>query len=344
MNNEDGIVGGMFGLAPAALNHNQPPPFLRERNIFLANARSGISLLVDLLSSTQVWMPSYLCGVMLEAVGDPSLVRFYEVAYDLSIPNLSWVDEVKKNDLVLLIDYFGFPRNHHCMTYVKERGAWIVEDASQALLSSEIGGFSDFTLFSVRKFLGVPDGGILVINNPEICLPDLHLSPPPAEWWLQAFEATILRRAFDQYGGNRRWFELFREADANGPIGAFSMSELSRLFLYHRFNYTAISQARIDNYKALNQILGEFALFPQLSTGVVPLGFPICLKKRNHVRQVLFEHKIYPPIHWTIEDVVPQRFRDSHRLSGEILTLVCDQRYSCSDMERVGKIIVTEAL
>ena len=47
---------------------------------------------------------------------------------------------------------------------VKKCGAWLLEDACQALLSDEVGRFSDFVLYSPRKFLGVPDGGVLVSN------------------------------------------------------------------------------------------------------------------------------------------------------------------------------------
>lgn len=342
MGNEGGIVGGMFGLTQVEYPRRRLPPFLGKRNIFLANARSGISLLVDLLSPSQIWMPSYLCSVMLKAVRNPLLVKFYEVSYNLDIPDLHWLDDVKENDVVLFIDYFGFPLSRPYATAVKERGAWVLEDACQALLSG-LGHFSDFILFSPRKFLGVPDGGLLVINNDEICLSGIRLETPPAEWWLKAFEATVLRRDFDQYGGGRRWFELFREADINGPIGFYSMSELSRLLLYYGFDYTSISQARIENYKVLGQILGKHALFPELADGVVPLGFPVCLKNRNYVRQVLFEYNIYPPIHWLIDEVVPFRFSASHRLANEILTLVCDQRYSRSDMDRMGEIVAGKA-
>jgi len=59
--NKDQIIGGMFGLEEILNPNSSAPPFLDNRSILLANARSGIALLVELLSPAHVWMHSYLC-------------------------------------------------------------------------------------------------------------------------------------------------------------------------------------------------------------------------------------------------------------------------------------------
>jgi dTDP-4-amino-4,6-dideoxygalactose transaminase len=338
---EPQIVGGMFGLQCLS-TEGEAPPFLRSKHLLLANARSGIRLLVDLLSPPHVWMPSYLCNVMLQAVKDTE-PRFYEVDYDLSIRSLAWLDRVGEGDLVLVIDYFGFPADNGVIAQAKERKVWVVEDAAQALLSQDVGQCSDFLLYSPRKYLGVPDGGILVAND-LVPWSKVELQSPPAHWWLRALQASILRREFDRYGGDRRWFQIFRETDTNGPIGRYAMSELSRLLLLQRFDYGAIAQRRIDNYQILMDTLGELALFTHLPQGVVPLGFPICLRSRDRVRQALFEHAIYPPVHWKLERTVPDEFEASHRLSSEIMTLPCDQRYQEHHMVRMAELVRREAL
>ncbi len=61
-------------------------------------------------------------------------------------------------------------------------------------------------------------------------------------------EAAINRREFDQNGSDRRWYRLFREADAATPIGYFAMSDLSRKLLFNGFEYTEIIRRRIENY------------------------------------------------------------------------------------------------
>jgi hypothetical protein len=97
---------------------------------------------------------------------------------------------------VIFIDFFGFPHDRQLAAYVKEKDAWVLKDACQALLSSHAGESSDFVLFSLRKWIGVPDGGILRVPE-SFPFIDISLEPPPATWWLKALQAAILRREFD---------------------------------------------------------------------------------------------------------------------------------------------------
>lgn len=332
----------MFGLGAVPSPPYSPPPFLQGNAVCLANARSGIAVLIELLSPVRVWMPSYFCGHVLKAVGKLAAeVRYFEVDYDLELPSLDWIASVRPDDLVVMADYFGFPCSLQAKKLVKEQGAWLLEDACQALLSEDVGQLADFVLFSPRKFLGVPDGGVLAIKC-GILPESIPLTASPEEWWLQAFSASLLRREFDGHGGDRRWFELFQESEVNAPMGAYAMGELSRLLILYGFDYAMIADQRIRNYKLLAHDLGEYSLFPRLPDGVVPLGFPIRLADRDRVRQTLFRNDIYPPVHWPVRGIVPEEYRGSSRLSSEIMTLPCDQRYGKADMERMIAILQKE--
>ncbi|MFB5621862.1 MAG: hypothetical protein ACE5Q7_02875, partial [Candidatus Nitrosomaritimum yanchengensis] len=77
---------------------------------------------------------------------------------------------------------------------------------------------SDFILFSPRKFLGVPDGGILNINS-NVDFSPIQLENPPSKWWLNSLNASIIRREYDLYCDNRSWYKFFQEAEQNSPIG-----------------------------------------------------------------------------------------------------------------------------
>lgn len=339
-NHRPHIIGGMFGVAEELRYHDSLPLFLREGDMCLANARSGIFLLCKLLTPATVWVPSYLCGAMLQPTEMARIqTRFYEVNYDLAVPSWEWINDVKHGDIVVVIDYFGFPADQSGAHGAREKGAWVLEDACQALLTGEVGTLSDFVVFSPRKFLGVPEGGILSLNQ-KIDLGDIRVSQSPPEWWFKTLRAGILRREFDLYGGDREWFSLFQETERESPVGYYSMSELSRTLLLHAFDYPTIAQRRIDNYRVLYDELGHLALFPRLPPKVVPLGFPIRLKNRDEVRQRLFRNEMYPPVHWTIHGIVPESFRDSHRLAGDIMTLPCDQRYDGEDMTRMARVVL----
>lgn len=336
------IIGGMFALEDASASGGCRPPFMVGDEVLLANARSGFALLLQLLSPGRVWMPSYFCGHTLQLLGGLGTdVAYYGMDRNLSLSSLQWLERVRPDDLVVLVDYFGFPCDVACKRGVKERGAWLLEDACQALLSADVGELADFVLFSPRKFLGVPDGGVLAVRNGMPC-DAIPLENPPAAWWSKAFAASGLRREFDLHGGGRHWFELFSEAEAEGPCGAFAMSELSAMLLKQCIDYETIAARRRKNYGILAGELAGVALFPELPAGVVPLGFPVRLKGRDRVRQALFSLGIYPPVHWPIRGVVPEEFADSHLLSGEIMTVPCDQRYCEDDMRRVASALLKE--
>lgn len=333
------IIGGMFGCEEPLNPASTAPPFVTDSALYLANARSGFAVLTGMLSPGRIWMPSYFCnhilGVMQRGAID---VRLYEVNYDLALSSLDWLSAVKAGDLVVLVDYFGFPADQLCKKRIREQGALILEDASQAMLTRTVGRLADFVLFSPRKFLGIPDGGILVFNTQHFENRP-QLEQPPAAWWLKALSASLLRREFDRHGGSRRWFELFKEAESEGPVGLYAMSELSRTLIMNSIDYGVLAEKRIRNYQQLAAGLGKLAMFPALPLGVVPLGFPIRVRQRDRLLQALISHAIYPPVHWPIHGVVPETFMDSHRLSAEIMTLPCDQRYGQADMEKIIAVV-----
>ncbi len=331
------IIGGMFGLelfeSDASLKAKEPPRFLGGRQRLLATARSAVKLLVRALRPASVWLPSYICGVVIDAAREPGVrVRFYAVDQSL-IPDNDWLRQIQAGDLVIFADYFGFDTWSLHGAEAGARGAHIVEDACQAMLNTDFSPHSDYIIFSPRKFIGVPDGGILVTGrNTE--LPGADFPAPPAQWLLQATRASILRSEFDRYGGDRSWFKMFQSAEANGPMEPCRMSDLSAAIL-RIVDWATIKRGRRRNYEYLLSELGELAIFPNLPRYVVPLGFPICVRNRDRVRRSLFNERIYPAVHWEIVDLVPAEFISSHRLASEIMTLPSDQRYGRDDMKRM---------
>ncbi len=336
------IIGGMFGLADLSEPGRSFPPFVTRQTLFLASARSGIALLLKRVAPGRLWLPSFYCNHLLKTLQQCGVpVSLYGIGADLQPVSSDWMDEVAAGELVIMVDYFGFPCNLEHKRRLKGQGAMVLEDACQALLSHGVGQEAAFVLHSPRKFLGVPDGGLLVVQQRQELL-DEQLEAPPAEWWLKAYRASLLRRAFDQGSGDRGWFQLFQDAEEEAPVTPCAMGELSRLLLLRGFNYGQIARQRISNYRQLARRLGQLAIFPELPEGVVPLGFPVRVAKRDLLRRSLFERQIFPPHHWPIHGVVPPSFSESHRLSQEIMTIPCDQRYGNEDMQRIADLVLQE--
>jgi dTDP-4-amino-4,6-dideoxygalactose transaminase len=331
----------MFAFPPPSGAQDGPaPPFLYHAGVHLVNARSAIALLIERLTPRRVWIPSYVCGAVLDGIGDRAQVAFYGVNDRLVLLEDGWLADVSPGDVVMLIDYFGFPADQSVAAGAKERGAWVVRDACQALLSDMPHAQADFVVYSPRKFVGVPDGGILVSRAPESTHDWDPLEDPPADWWLIGLTASLGRRDFDLFGGERIWYTLYRKSEAEAPCGPYAMSTLTRALLGNAFDYDEIAARRVANYRHLARELGYLLAFPELPEGVVPLGCPIRHPDRDRLRDELFRHDIFPPVHWALEGIVPERFASSHQLSREIMTLPCDQRYGPRDMDRLAKTLL----
>jgi hypothetical protein len=334
------ILGGMFGLAePSAARAGRRPGFLSlDDALFLANARSGLRVLVDRLQPPRVFLPSYLCDSLVAATRDAAARTVFYAVDQALVPRASDLSGFGRGDLVVAIGYFGFPAAPAIGCSARLAGAWLLEDKSQALLSTAADLGADFVLLSPRKFVGVPDGGILA-SRCAVRVGDVPTQPAPFAWWQTSLEAAVRRARYDRAGGDRQWFDLFREAERTCPIGSYAMSATSRHLLESAFDYGDVARRRVANYAALLRRLGGRALFPSLPPGVVPLGFPVKLAHRDRVRSALFAEGIYPPVHWDLAGHVPAEFQDSHALSAQTLTLPCDQRAGEDDMARLAALV-----
>jgi hypothetical protein len=338
------LIGGVFGLPDRVPKLVEPGGkswlFQRPGTLRVVNARSAFFLLGQTFLPHKVWLPSYLCEAVVQGFQAAKVaMEFFPVNDCLRCENSRWLERVQPGDLVLRINYFGFQNTDPVFWEAISRGAWIVDDAAQALLTEGIGDAAHFVVYSPRKFIGVPDGGFLVSMIPA---PGEWpaLQPVPPGWWLETFFASQLRRDFELGSGRRDWFPRFQAAEQNAPKGPFAMSEFSGHLLDHAFNYSAITQNRRANYLQLLKHLHEFALFQELPAGIVPLGFPVRLHSRDAVLRGLMREQVFPPIHWALNGLVPDAFVASHNLARETMTLPCDQRYDGDDMRRISEVFL----
>lgn len=332
------LMGGVLGLECARLSHAAAPPFLRGQLLTLVNVRSCLYMLIRELKPKRVWLPGYLCDSIVQAAQRAGAqCRFYALDYSLRPTTLDWLKEVQPGDLVLVIAYFGFPADRAICQAAKQRGAVVALDASQALLEQDDVPV-DCALYNPRKFLGVPDGGVLQLRA-DLPMGKVSVTPPDDRWWLDALDALLLRRDFDHGDDNREWFPRFRAVETAQPVGALAMSELTHRILRWGVDYEELARRRRVNFQALTNELGDIAIFSELPDGVVPLGFPVRVAHRAEVLAKLYAKQIYPPVHWPVPAAVPSDFRDARRLADDIMTLPCDQRYTTDHMLHMARAL-----
>ena len=325
------IFGGVFGLETP--EGEGRAPFHGTFTRYFLSARCALFALIQVHKPKAVWLPSYLCPALAAPFVESEIaVRYYPLDENLEAGSQRWIEKVRPGDFAVVIHYFGFPNRSFPASEVTRRGAVLIEDASQALFLEQQFPESAGIIYSPRKFLGVPDAGVLVAPEQIV----MHEpAPPPEKWWERAVEVSRMRREFDSTGRPSDWFARFQRVEAEYPVGLYGASDLSRNIL-DRFDYAAAAERRRKNYSTLLQLAGGYAMFPELPSRIVPLGFPVRISPdiRELVLRRLHSLKVYAPVHWRIDDLVPAEFTASHTLAQSTLTLICDQRCSASNMER----------
>lgn len=147
--------------------------------IWTSSGRGSIEYLIDIINFKEneyVLLPAYLAEGLIRPFKRKKVKFLFYKSNSELCPD---IDDIKKiiNEvnvrLIVVIHYFGYPQNIELIkeiTYGKK--ILILEDCAQALFSRDESGFllgtkGDFSIFSLTKFLPVPDGSFIIVNNDE---------------------------------------------------------------------------------------------------------------------------------------------------------------------------------
>ncbi|MDI4650367.1 hypothetical protein [Cohnella hashimotonis] len=320
--------------------------------LYTDSARSACLIALEELKRNgchTAWLPRYACDSVFQPFEQAGInIRLYSMSETLETAHFEY--EPDSGDIVYYIHYFG--KQQTAVEQLIERWRqtgkqlWVIEDAVQSLLGEHTGRLGNFTLYSLRKFLPVPDGGILASDMPI----DYPLEAALVERATKRMAAKLLR---SQNLAEEWQLQLVQETEEewDGPIRPRRMSGITEELLA-RMDWKEIARARRDNWRELYLRLsgsapvfdGQLALlYDAIAAEEVPLGFPLQVLngQRDSLRAYLRDRQIYCAVHWPLsllknEKHIPQR---EARASAELLTLPIDQRYGADDMDRMAQAV-----
>lgn len=324
-------------------NNEMPFPLNQPQKQLYYSGRYAIYHAINIIglnNGSALLAPSYCCGTEI----DPFLMNnislgFYNVNLDLSVD----FDDIKEKienqrfHALLIIHYFGFSqRMEEIVSLCNDNKVILFEDCAHAFLcynqidNLPLGSYGDVSIFSLRKVLPIPDGGVCIINeksrNKEKSNNRISgLNRPNRLSILFRFSELAVNSnlklgAHVNYGlllrliarlsiGLRLVIRILRKIikisddvllhpnsyDFSSNATNWRISKLSERILKKQ-DWQLIIDQRRKNYiflvDRLNCLNGVKVIFPVLPKGVCPLIFPIIVKNRTQISGLLLKRGI----------------------------------------------------
>ena len=317
---------------------------------FTRTGREAIGVGISGLTPGVALLPAYCCWSMalpFEAAG--WMVKYYPLNKNLTtdIPALQSLIREFKPGVVLLMDYYGFAPTKDAISAIKEisEKIYVIEDFTQYLfgLPEKWNSMVDCYVASIRKSIGVPDGGIVLSQRPL----DLSiLSEARTPFFEHHIQAGIRKKRYI-YSANSDEKQRFRELQlaAGSEIKAdyhlYRISPESKAIIENTDTET-VKYARRKNYEHLYNLLKDNHFFDILfAPGNNPAPFMMIIKslKRDELQSAFAKKNVFCQVIWPLDDKAKEICPVSKEMEETMLAIPIDQRYSYDDIEEIGQRI-----
>ncbi len=324
-------------------------------------------------SEDQILAPSYNCGSEISPLLDSSAsVNLYRVKKtgDIDLADIKR-RLTRKTKVVYVTHYFGFPQPlEELKSFCDENGLYLIEDCALSLFSCndnvKLGTNGDISVYSFPKSLPVPDGGAMVINNPELKVNGWQHKQPSAvkicRNLVPFVKRNLLRASSESLVYPVLWNALKKKhKTSNLLISEFpdmpssyyyykkldnkGMSGMTKYVLAH-FDISDIITKRRRNYKQylslLSDIKGIKVLYRKLPQNVCPLYFPVIVNNRHEICVKLNDLSIDAIAWWAgfHRDLPWNEYPDAHFLKSNLLALPVHHQLSDNHIEFISEKLI----
>lgn len=312
----------------------------------LRSGRDALKVAAREFEPTTVLIPALACDSIIlpfEMYGHE--VKYYKLNKDYSINQESLYCLIPNEDktvLFLYMDYFGnkaigdaelekLRASHPHLIFIEDR-------THNLLVNSRCTFKPDFTVASLRKWIGIPDGGLLWMNRKlkeEKYSEDLTFSEV-------RLRAQCMRREFLQSGDESikaEYRKIF--STVTDMIDEEKLPGLMSQYAYERAchaNLEQVNEVRNRNAQVLINELKGFS-FVQDKTGLGDVYVAVLIENRNEVQKKLASKGIFCTIIWPLNGEQRAACEVAKYTEEHMLTIYCDQRHSVEDMKYIASCI-----
>lgn len=296
-------------------------PILHEGAIALNCGRNCLAYLIKAKNIKKIKMPYLMCDSVFEVCKKYGVdISFYHIDISFKPMDISLDDD----EWLYVMNYYGQLTSDHIQV-LKDRYTKIIVDNAQAYFDMPVDNTD--TLYTCRKFFGVPDGAFFYTDTIMDDVLQTDESFERMHFLLGRFERTA-SEFYSEYSTNNHLF-------ANEPIK--KMSKLTNNLL-HGIDHDFVKQRRTENFRVYHEKLRDVN---QLDLREIEgaFAYPLLIKNGAEIRKKLQQQKIYIPTLWpnVLNDMAEDRLE--YRMAMDILPLPCDQRYTIQDVDSVFQMI-----
>jgi len=291
-----------------------------QNAIRLNTARNAFEYILRCRKIKHVLVPKYMCNSMLQPLERLGVsYTFYDFDKKLR-PIIDDSDD--QDEALLVVNYFGILNN--TIKEIASKNPNSIVDNSQAFFSQPISGID--TIYSPRKFFGVPDGAYLYSDCSMSFELQQDISYNHCDFLLQRIDLS----PEEGYSSFRRNEERLD----NKPIRR--MSKLTQALL-SSIDYEFARKRRNENFFFLHENLRDKNELTDLIENEAidgPMVYPFMTRDPS-LREKLHKNRIYVATYWN--DVFERTDENSleWQLAKYMIPLPIDQRYYNSDLIQI---------
>lgn len=306
-------IGGFFGLDSFDCDAEYYDA------LSLNSGRNAFAYLIQSRGITKIYLPHFICDSIKNicAINNVQII-FYSLTENLE-PNFAEISDNKT--FLYLVNYYGLISNNR-IREISKRYKRLIVDNVQAFFQKPVNNID--SIYSCRKFFGVPDGSYLFTS----CFLDKDFPKDDSTSRLTHLIGRNTSSAKEYY---QEYLENEKRIDS---LTIMRMS-LTTHSLLKKIDYLKCKKQRTINFKYLHKKLANLNLL-QINENIRgAFAYPLLIKNGEGLRSFLISNNVYVPILWP-----GANDNQANYLSTNILPLPCDHRYKTDDMKLIVKYIL----
>lgn len=318
-------IGGYFGLDLPRYEELYPEAWK------LQSGRAAIRAVLECVNIRRVFLPAYICDSVVKAITDSGAkIEFY--ALDESLYPKDLPATIPEQTVVLYVNYFGLCAKNIAKLLKVIPSRHLIIDNSQALFAPHQEVLA--TIYSPRKFVGVPDGGLLTVSPP------LNFKTPVLEdnASIERMRPLLIRMAYSAREGYSDFQKIPLSLQDTTPL---LMSKLTQR-LMRSISWQQVAQCRRENFLMMARKLDSINdMHWTLGEHDVPMCYPLVLgRELGKIKAELAARNVFIPVYW--QDALPRIAQNSieARYIHQTLFLPIDQRMKSEQVIKLSEVIL----